>query len=268
MGKVDGLSRRPDWKVRVDKDNENQVVVKNSWVHRLKKVIIEGPEVEVIEKIKKARSKDEEVVRIVEEMKKAKVKELQEEEWQIKGDLVLKEGKIYVSKNKELRVDIIWLHHDVLVAGHKRRWKTVELVTRNYWWPGVTRDIGRYMEGCDLYQQMKNRTEEVAGKLKLGEVPEKPWMHISVDFITKLLIVTEKDAILVVCDRLSKMTYFIATTEGMSAERLAILFRDNMWRLHRLPESVVLDRGPHFTIDCHKLHSACISTTSGLIFTK
>ena len=106
-------------------------------------------------------------------MKKAKVKELQEEEWQIKGDLVLKEGKIYVSKNKELRVDIIWLHHDVLVAGHKRRWKTVELVTRNYWWPGVTRDIGRYMEGCDLYQQMKNRTEEVAGKLKLGEVPEK-----------------------------------------------------------------------------------------------
>ena len=173
MGKADGLSRRLDQKIGVDKDNKNQVVVKNSWVCRLEEVIIEGPEVKVIEKIKRARSKDEEVVRIVEEMKKAKVKELQEEEWQIKGDLVLKEGKIYVSKNKELRVDIIWLHHDVLVAGHKRRWKTVELVTRNYWWPGVTRDIGRYMEGCDLYQQMKNRTEEVAGKLKLGEVPEK-----------------------------------------------------------------------------------------------
>jgi len=75
---------------------------------------------------------------------------------------------------------------------------------------------------------MKNRTEEVAGKLKLGEVPEKPWTHISVDFITKLPIIAGKDAILVVCDRLSKMTHFIATMEGTSAERLARLFRDNM----------------------------------------
>jgi len=88
---------------------------------------------------------------------------------------------------------------------------------------------------------MKNRTEEVAGKLKLGEVLEKLWMHISVDLITKLLIVAGKDAILVVCDRLSKMTHFVATTE-----ELARLFRDNMWRLHGLPESVVSDREPQF----------------------
>ena len=65
----------------------------------------------------------------------------------------------------------------------------MELVARNYWWPGVTREVGRYVEGCDLCQRMKNRTEEVTGKLKLGEVPEKPWTHISVDFITKLLII-------------------------------------------------------------------------------
>ena len=68
--KANRLSRRPDWKVGVDKDNENQVVVKDSWVHRLEEVIIKGPEVEVIEKIKRARSKNEEVVRIVEEIKK------------------------------------------------------------------------------------------------------------------------------------------------------------------------------------------------------
>ena len=93
----------------------------------------------------------------------------------------------------------------------------MELVTRNYWWSGVIREVGWYVEGCDLCQQMKNRTEEVVGKLKLEEVPEKPWTHILVDFITKLLIVAGKDAILVVCDRLSKMTYFVATTEGMTA---------------------------------------------------
>jgi len=86
---------------------------------------------------------------------------------------VLKKGKIYVPKDEELRVEIIWLHYDVPAVGHRGRWKTVELVTRNYWWLGVTRDVGRYVEGCDLCQQMKNRTEEVTGKLKLGEVLEK-----------------------------------------------------------------------------------------------
>ena len=126
------------------------------------------------------------------------------------------------------------------------------MVTRNYWWPGVTRDIGRYVEGCDLCQKMKNRTEEVAGKLKLSEVPEKPWTHLTVDFITKLPVVAGKDAILVVCNRLSKMIYFIVTTEGTSAKGLARLFRNNVWKLHRLPESMVSDRGPQFAVELMK----------------
>jgi len=63
---------------------------------------------------------------------------------------VLKEGKVYILKDKELRAEVIQLHHDVLVAGHGGRWKTVELVTRNYWWPGVTRDVGKYVKGYDL----------------------------------------------------------------------------------------------------------------------
>jgi len=96
---------------------------------------------------------------------------------------------------------------------------------------------------------MKNRTEKVAGKLKLSEVPEKPWTHLMVDFITKLPVVAGKDAILVVCNRLSKMMHFVATTEKTSAEGLARLFRDNVWKLHRLPESIVLDRGPQFVAE-------------------
>ena len=78
-----------------------------------------------------------------------------------------------------------------------------------------------------MCQRMKNKMEEVAGKLKLNEVLEKPWTYLTVDFITKLLIVARKNVILVVCDWLSKMTYFVATTEGMLAEGLARLFRDN-----------------------------------------
>ena len=128
----------------------------------------------------------------------------------------------------------------------------VELVMRNYWWPGVTRNVGRYVEGCNLCQRMKNRMEEVAGKLKLSEVPEKPWTHLMVDFITKLMVVAGKDAILVVCDRLFKMMHFVATTEETLAEELARLFRDNIWKLHRLPESGVLDRGPQFVAELTK----------------
>ena len=70
---------------------------------------------------------------MVEEMKKAGVKMLQGEEWQIEGELVLKEGKVYMLKDKELRVGIIWLYHNVPVAGHEGKWKTMELVTKNYW---------------------------------------------------------------------------------------------------------------------------------------
>ena len=99
---------------------------------------------------------------------------------------------------------------------------------------------------------MKNRTEEPAGKLKLSEIPEKLWMHLTVDFMTKLPVVAGKDAILVVCDRLSKMTHFVATTEGTSAEGLERLFRDNIWKLHGLPESVILDRGPQFAVELTK----------------
>jgi len=76
MGKADGLSRRLDWKVGVDRDNENQIFIKDNWVHNLQEVVIEGLEVELLEKIKKTRSKDEDVVRIVEDMKKVKVKKL------------------------------------------------------------------------------------------------------------------------------------------------------------------------------------------------
>ena len=114
IGKADEL-RRLDWKVEIKKNNNNQIFIKNYWLCNLLEVVIKGPEVE---RIKIAKSKDKEVVRVVEEIKKAGVKVLREEEWQMKGDLVLKEEKVYVPKNKALRVEIIQLHHDTLVAEH------------------------------------------------------------------------------------------------------------------------------------------------------
>ena len=69
---------------------------------------------------------------MVEEIKKAGVKNLRGDEWKIEEDLVLKEGKVYVLKDKELRMEIVWLHYNTPVVGYERRWKTTELVMRNY----------------------------------------------------------------------------------------------------------------------------------------
>ena len=121
MGKANGLSRRADWKVGVDKDNKNQIFIRDNWICSMYEVVVEGPEVDLVEKIKKARSRDEDVIRVVEEMKKVGVKELRENKWKIEKDLVLKEGKVYVPKNEELRAEVIQLHHDVLAAGHEGR---------------------------------------------------------------------------------------------------------------------------------------------------
>jgi len=81
-----------------------------------------------------------------------------------------------------------------------------------------------------------------------NSIPEKVWLHISADFITKLPLAQRYDAILVVVDRFTKMGHFIPTTEKTSAEGLACLFRDNIWKLHRLPDSIISDRGPQFAV--------------------
>jgi len=99
------------------------------------------------------------------------------------------------------------------------------------------------VEGCDACQRMKNRTKAPAGKLMANKIPEKLWTHLIVDFITKLLLVAEKDTILKVCNRLLKMAHFVATTEGILVESLARLFRDSMWKLYGLPESIISNRG-------------------------
>jgi len=75
---------------------------------------------------------------------------------------------------------------------------------------------------------MKNWIEALVRKLKLSEISKKLWIYLMIDFITKLPLVAGKDVILVVCNKLSKMMYFVSTTERTSVEELAKLFRDNV----------------------------------------
>ena len=93
--------------------------IKDYQLYSLLEVVIEGLEVNILEKIKIVRSKNKEVVRVIEEIIKAGVKVLKGEEQQIERDLVLKERRIYIPKDKVLRVEMIWLHHNIPVAGYR-----------------------------------------------------------------------------------------------------------------------------------------------------
>ena len=112
----------------------------------------------------------------------------------------------------------------------------------------MTREVKRYVEGCNICQRNKSHTEQPAGKLMPNSIPDKAWTHISADFITKLPLAQGYDSILVVVDWFTKMVHFVPTTEKTTAEELARLFRDNVWRLHGLPESIISGRGPQFAI--------------------
>ena len=131
MGKADSLSRRPDWEVGVARDNEDETLVKSKWLEARRtervEVIVEG--VDLLKKVRKSKVKDNEVVKAVEEMKQAGVKMLRDEEWREVDSIMYKEGKVYMPKDNILRAEIIRLHHDTPVGGHRGQWKTVELVT-------------------------------------------------------------------------------------------------------------------------------------------
>jgi len=118
MGKADGLSRRPDWQERVERDNEDQKLVKPEWVKRAE-IMVE--EENLKDRIRKAQEGDEKVVKVVEELKKARIKMLRNKEWEIEDGIIMKKGRIYVPE-EELRGEVIQLHYDTPVGGHERKW--------------------------------------------------------------------------------------------------------------------------------------------------
>jgi len=104
----------------------------------------------------------------------------------------------------------------------------IELVTRNFWWPEITKEVKQYIKGYNACQRNKNCIEQPAGKLMPNSIPKKPWAYISADFTTKLPLAQGYNSILVVVDQLTKIVHFIPTTERTSVEGLAKLFRNNM----------------------------------------
>jgi len=120
--KADSLSRRPDWEIGVEKDNEDKMLVKPEWLEVRKtkavEIIVDG--VDLLEEVRKSKVKDDEVVKAVEEMKRAGVKMLRNEEWREVDGIMYKERKVYVPKDEKLRADIIRLHHNTPIGEHVR----------------------------------------------------------------------------------------------------------------------------------------------------
>lgn len=70
-------------------------------------------------------------------------------DWNTDTGLILYHGKVYVPKDESLRAEIVKIHHDLPPAGHPGQAKTLELVTRNYWWPGMSHFVKEYVNTCD-----------------------------------------------------------------------------------------------------------------------
>jgi len=117
MEKADGLSRRLDWQEGVEKDNKDQKLIKPEWIRGAETMIEKG---NLKERIKRVQEGDEKVVKAVEELKRAGIKMLKDEEWEVEDGIVIKEERIYIPEG-ELRGEIIHLHHDTPVGGHGGR---------------------------------------------------------------------------------------------------------------------------------------------------
>jgi len=123
--------------------------------------------------------------------------------WSPTGRLLYR-GKFYVPAYGPLRLYRIQTHREVLVAGHPRRSKTLELLSRNYHWPKMWQDVERFVRNCHTCRRSKTSRHAPFGVLRPLAIPQQPWQDISMDFVMGLPRSKDHDAIWVVVDRLTK----------------------------------------------------------------
>jgi hypothetical protein len=167
--------------------------------------------------------------------------------------LLLYNMRVYVPDARDLRLRVLQTKHDHVTAGHPGFRKTLELVKREFYWPGLRAFVSEFCKSCDECPRNKAARHKPYGLLKQLPIPDRPWESISADFIVELPPSIASDsgsthnAILVVVDRLTKMVHFIPTTTTATASDLARLYVTHVFSKHGVPSDIVSDRGSTFT---------------------
>ena len=146
-----------------------------------------------------------------------------------------------------LKLCLIKDFHEVPAAGDPGRSKTLELLSRQYYWPRIHKDVDRFICTCHTCQRSRTSRHAPFGILQPLPIPDRgAWRHILMDFITGLLWSNGFNAILVIVCRLIKMRHFIPCWDTCMVEQLAELYVRYIFRLHRLPRTIISDRGSQF----------------------
>ena len=253
MGKSDALSRRADHGVGSN-DNSDIILLTPGFfaVRALEGLRLTGEDRDIMSDIRRGTrdaEKEEAIAKVVKELKSTRTRSVRSAEWSLTDSVLYFRGKVYVPDSSDLRRRIVALCHDSRVAGHPGRWKTLELVSRNYWWPQMSRYVGRYVSTCDMCLRTKAQRRHPIGELHPLPIPDTPWDTISVDFIVELPESSGHDAVMVVVDSVTKRAHFVSTLTTITAAGTARLFVQHVWKHHGLPRKIVSDRGPQFVAE-------------------
>ncbi|KAL0161331.1 hypothetical protein M9458_045056, partial [Cirrhinus mrigala] len=154
-------------------------------------------------------------------------------------------NKHYVPQ--EMRHQVLQWVHTSLSAGHPGISRTLHLLKNSFWWPSMTKDTATYVKSCQICAQSKTPKELPSGLLQPLPIPQRPWSHLSIDFVTDLPPSQEFTAILVIIDRFSKSCRLIPLKGLPTAMETALALFHHVFRVYGLPEDIVSDRGTQFT---------------------
>src|SRR6266581_4304171 len=187
--------------------------------------------------------------------------------WSIDAEGLLRlDNRIYVPDSNDLQLQILHYKHDHLLSGHFGQNRTLELVRRDYTWPGVCTFIKDYVSSCTSCAHAKTPHHKPYGLLKQLPIPKHPWNSISMDFIEQLPSSSSFTSILVIMDCLSKQCIFIPTHDTTTSPELAKLFLLNVFSQHGVPLHITSNRGlefvSHFFRSLGKALDICLHFTS------
>jgi hypothetical protein len=179
MGKSDALSRCADHGTG-SSDNSDMILLTPNFfaVRALEGVEMIGEERDILKVIRKGvrdGEKEEAVARAAKELQGTSAQSVRSAEWSLDNGVLFFRGKIYVPDVPDLRRRIVNLCHDSRIAGHAGQWKTLELVSWNYWWPQLSRYIGKYVSTCNMCMRTKSRRQLPIGELHPLPITDTPW---------------------------------------------------------------------------------------------